>query len=88
MNLPSTICLSYLLLSFLLITYYQVEATDGENQVISIGVIIDVNSRIGKEQRVAMDLAVQTYNTTSNTYKLALLFQQPIKDPFRPTSLG
>ncbi|KAL9325270.1 hypothetical protein ACSQ67_005915 [Phaseolus vulgaris] len=88
MNLPSTICLSYLLLSFLLITYYQVEATDGENQVISIGVIIDVNSRIGKEQRVAMDLAVQTYNTTSNTYKLALHFQQPIKDPFRPTSLA
>ncbi|CAJ1939216.1 unnamed protein product [Sphenostylis stenocarpa] len=83
-----TIWLSYLLISIVSINYYHVEATDGDNKVISIGAIIDVNSRIGKEQRVAMDLAAQIYNTTSNTYKLALHFRQPSKDPFRPTSLA
>jgi len=83
-----TIWLSYLLVSFLLITCYQVEGNDGDSQVISIGAIIDVNSRIGKEQRVAMELAAQSYNTTSNNYKLALHFQQPTRDQFRPTSLG
>jgi len=92
MNFPlvlPTIWLSYLfLLSFVLITCCQVEATDGDSEVISVGAIIDDNSRIGKEQLVAMELAAQTYNTTSNTYKLLLHFQQPTKDPFRPTSLG
>lgn len=96
MNFPSknplalpTIWLSYfLLLSFVLITCCQVEATDGDSKVISVGAIIDVNSRIGKEQLVAMELAAQSYNTTSNTYKLLLQFQLPTKDPFIPTSFG
>lgn len=78
----------YLLISFVLINGYQVEATNEDNKVISIGAIIDVNSRIGKEQQVAMDIAAQSYNNTSKTYKLALYFQEPTKDPFRATSLG
>ncbi|BAT74446.1 hypothetical protein LR48_Vigan01g113100 [Vigna angularis] len=96
MNFPSknslalpSIWLSYfLLLSFVLITCCQVEATDGDSKVISVGAVIDVNSRIGKEQLVAMELAAQSYNTTSNTYKLLLQFQLPTKDPFIPTSLA
>lgn len=91
MNFPSTISLAlstYLFISFVLINWYQVEATNGDNKVISIGAIIDVNSRIGKEQHVAMDLAAQNYNNTSKTYRLALHFQESTKDPFRPTSLG
>ncbi|TKY59185.1 Glutamate receptor 2.7 [Spatholobus suberectus] len=95
MNFPSTIPLalprirlSHLFISFVLINCYQAEVTNGDNKVISIGAIIDVNSRIGKEQRVAMDLAAQSYNNTSKAYKLALHFQEPTKDPFRATSLA
>lgn len=91
MNFPSTIPLAfptYLFIFFVLVNCYQGEATNGDNKVISIGAIIDVNSRVGKEQLVAMDLAAQSYNNTSKSHKMALHFQEPTKDPFRPTSLG
>ncbi|KAJ1387551.1 Solute-binding protein family 3/N-terminal domain of MltF [Sesbania bispinosa] len=90
MHFPSTIplWLSYLFISFVLTNGYQAEPTNGDNKVISIGAMIDVNSRIGKEQRVAMDIAAQRYNNTSKTHKLALHFQEPTKDPFRATSLA
>jgi len=67
---------------------YQAEVRSGNKKVISIGVIIDVNSRVGKEQRVAMNIAAQNYNNTSSTNKLALYFQEPNKGSFRATSLG
>ncbi|KAL2321095.1 hypothetical protein Fmac_030064 [Flemingia macrophylla] len=63
------------------------EATNRDNKVISIGAITDVNSRIGKEQFVAMELAAQTCNKISMTYKIDLHFQEPTKDPFRLASL-
>lgn len=91
MNFPSTIPLAfptYLFIFFVLVNCYQGEATNGDNKVISIGAIIDVNSRVGKEQLVAMDLAAQSYNNTSKSHKMALHFQEPTKDPFRPTSLA
>ncbi|KAK7319781.1 hypothetical protein RJT34_04506 [Clitoria ternatea] len=96
MNFPSTMtealakfCLSYLFISFVLSNDYQTEATNiGDSKVISIGAIIDVNSRVGKEQQVAMDIAAQSYNNTSKTHRLALYFQEPTKDPFSPTSFA
>lgn len=60
----------------------------GDKKVITIGAIIDVNSRIGKEQQVAMEIAAQNYNNTSKTHKVALYFRNPTKEPFRATSLG
>ncbi|CAI8591057.1 unnamed protein product [Vicia faba] len=61
---------------------------DETNKVISIGVIIDVNSRIGKEQEVAMDIAAQKYNNTSKDYKLALYFQNSTKDTIGAVTLA
>ncbi|MED6183649.1 hypothetical protein PIB30_039680 [Stylosanthes scabra] len=87
MNFHSTSCCLYfyVFIFFLL----QVEATtDGDSKVISVGAIIDVNSRIGKEQLVALDIAAQSFNNTSKTYKLALLFQNPNNDPLKATSIG
>ncbi|XP_027348334.1 glutamate receptor 2.7-like [Abrus precatorius] len=92
MNFPSQalarICLSYLFIYFLFIDGHQAEVTNGDSEVVSIGAIIDVNSRIGKEQRVAMNIAAQNYNNTFKSYKLALYFQEPNKEPVRPTSLA
>ncbi|OIW10388.1 hypothetical protein TanjilG_05536 [Lupinus angustifolius] len=78
----------YLLIPFVLINGYQAETTNADSKVISIGAIIDINSRIGKEQQVAMDIAAQSYNNTSNTYKLALYFQDLPNDPFKATALA
>ncbi|XP_027338141.1 glutamate receptor 2.7-like [Abrus precatorius] len=78
----------YLHISPVLISGYPNEATNTDNKVISIGAIIDVDSRIGKEQQVAMDIATQRYNSTSKTYKLALYFQNSTKDPLRARTLA
>ncbi|TKY71790.1 Glutamate receptor 2.7 [Spatholobus suberectus] len=78
----------YLLISLALINGNQDEATNVGNKVISIGAIIDVNSRVGKEQQVAMDIAAQSYNSSSKTYKLALYFQNSTKDPLRAITLA
>ncbi|XP_057421520.1 glutamate receptor 2.7-like [Lotus japonicus] len=84
----ATIWLSYSFTFFVLINGYTAEAANGDNKVIPIGVIIDVNTRVGKEQQVAMEIAAQSYNNTSKTNKLALYFQEPTKDPLRATSLA
>lgn len=87
-TLAMTWFIFYLLISLVLINGFQDEATNADNTVISIGAIIDVNSRIGKEQQVAMEIAAQSYNSTSKTYKLALYFQNSTKDPLRTITLG
>ncbi|CAL0312081.1 unnamed protein product [Lupinus luteus] len=85
---PQALFSFYLLIPFVLINGYQAETTNADSKVISIGAIIDINSRIGKEQQVAMDIAAQTYNNTSNTYKLALYFQDLSNDPFKAIALA
>ncbi|KAJ1387550.1 Solute-binding protein family 3/N-terminal domain of MltF [Sesbania bispinosa] len=67
--------LSYLFISFLLIIGYQADPTNGDNKVISIGAIIDLNSRAGKEEKVAIELAAQNYNNNSKYHKLTLHFK-------------
>ncbi|KAL2341813.1 hypothetical protein Fmac_009753 [Flemingia macrophylla] len=86
--LPMIWLFFFLFISLVLINGYQDEATNADNEVIYIGAIIDVNSRIGKEQQEAMDIAAQSYNKTSKTYKLALYFQNSTKDPLRAITLA
>ncbi|KAK7246402.1 hypothetical protein RIF29_41270 [Crotalaria pallida] len=88
LELARTWLLSNLLISFVLINSYLVVATNADNKAVSIGAIIDVNSRIGKEQQVAMEIAAQSHNTTSKAFKLALYFWNSTKDPLRATSLA
>ncbi|KAJ1394004.1 Receptor, ligand binding region [Sesbania bispinosa] len=96
MHFPSAIAqpfariwlLFYLLIPVVLISGNRDEATTANNKVISIGAIIDVNSRIGKEQQVAMDIAARSYNSTSKNYKLALHFRNSTKDPLRAITLA
>lgn len=82
----STVRRSWVLFSvlilFLLIDSYGAEANN--NNVTCIGLIIDVNTRIGKEEKIAMEIAAQNYNTSSKTQKLSLYIQ----DSLRVTSAG
>ncbi|MED6195810.1 hypothetical protein PIB30_041525 [Stylosanthes scabra] len=61
------------------------EAKNESRKVISVGAIIDADSRVGKEQKVAMEIAAQRYNSTSKTYKLSLHFQNSTMDPISGT---
>lgn len=66
---------------------YAVEAEDEKN-VTNIGAIIDVNSRIGKEQKAAMEIAAANFNDQSNTHELNLHFRDSGRDPFLAASAG
>ena len=80
-----TVRRSWVLFSVLilfLLDSYGAEANN--NNVTCVGLIIDVNTRIGKEEKIAMEIAAQTYNTSSKTQKLSLYIQ----DSLRVTSAG
>ncbi|KAK7854389.1 hypothetical protein CFP56_032229 [Quercus suber] len=64
---------------FLLISY----GTEANNKnVTGVGIIIDVSTRNRKEEKTAMQIAAQNYNSNSTTHKLALY----IRDSLRVTS--
>ncbi|KAG5561805.1 hypothetical protein RHGRI_004747 [Rhododendron griersonianum] len=63
-----------LLFSFLLVLSHG-SFTTAETVTVNIGAVIDADSRVGKEQKVAMEIAVENFNNTSTQHKLSLHFQ-------------
>ncbi|KAG6691209.1 hypothetical protein I3842_10G054500 [Carya illinoinensis] len=57
-------------LFFLLI--FSIDGAEAQTKVTGIGILIDSNTRIGKEEKVAMEIAAQNYNNHSNTHKVTL----------------
>jgi ionotropic glutamate receptor len=58
-------------------------------KVTNIGGIIDVTSRIGKEQKIAIEIAAESFNRYSETNKLSLHFQDSGGlDPLQVASAG
>ena len=68
------------LILFLLIVYHGAEANN--INVTRVGLIIDANTRIGKEERIAMEIATQNYNTSSKTQKISLYIQDSLRVTF------
>ncbi|XP_062162775.1 glutamate receptor 2.7-like [Alnus glutinosa] len=63
-----------LLISILLLISHGGQATN-TTIVTNIGGIIDVKSRIGKEQKIAIEIAAENFNRYSKSNKLSLHFQ-------------
>ncbi|XP_022715797.1 glutamate receptor 2.7-like [Durio zibethinus] len=86
-NKISTSYLLFPLLSvpFLLFLIHGTEAANIKNVTETrIGAIIDANSRIGKEQKTALEIAVGNFNfNNSRNQKLSLYFQDPGREPFK-----
>ncbi|VVA36064.1 PREDICTED: glutamate receptor [Prunus dulcis] len=74
-----------LIIYFLIILSYGVGAQNSSN-VTNVGAIINGNSRIGKEQKTAMEIAAETFNNRSKTHKLILHFRNSSTDPFLAAS--
>ena len=79
---PRPLFLFPVLFFFLLIVFHGAEANN--INVTRVGLIIDVNPRTGKEERIAMEIAAQNCNTSSKAHKLSLYME----DPFRVSSAG
>ncbi|XP_022715796.1 glutamate receptor 2.7-like [Durio zibethinus] len=60
------------------------ETGTNANKVTNIGAIIDANSRIGREEKTALEIAVQNFNdNNSNNHKLSLYIQDSGRNPFQ-----
>ena len=83
-------CLLFIIIvSFLLSLAHRDEAANTTSEVTNIGAIIDVSSRIGKEEKTAMEIAAGNFNNHSKTdQKLFLHFQDPGTDPLQVVSAG
>ncbi|KAK7306587.1 hypothetical protein VNO77_44536 [Canavalia gladiata] len=55
-------------------------------QNISVGVVIDVNSEMGKQQRRAMQIAAQSFNNYSETQNVILFFLDSGRNPLQAAS--
>nr|XP_034893825.1 glutamate receptor 2.7-like [Populus alba] len=54
-----------------------------DSKVTNIGAIIDINSRTGKEEKTAMEIAVRKFNNGSPNHKLSLYFQDSRSSPLQ-----
>ncbi|KAK8989445.1 hypothetical protein V6N11_063870 [Hibiscus sabdariffa] len=58
------------------------DETGNYNKVTNIGAIIDSDSRIGREEKTALEVAVQSFNNgVSDNHKLSLYIQNSKRDP-------
>ncbi|CAK7350469.1 unnamed protein product [Dovyalis caffra] len=80
---PNPCFLLSVLVIFLLTLSNGVEAAASTNKVTNIGAIIDVSTRIGKEEKTAMEIAVQNYNNISRNHELSLHFRHPGGEPLQ-----
>ncbi|KAK1382200.1 Glutamate receptor [Heracleum sosnowskyi] len=76
MKASKPFCLFFLLHIFFLVilSYGSSAAAASGKSTTSIGVVIDEDSRVGKEQKIAMKIAVQNLNNSTN-HKLTIHFQ-------------
>ncbi|XP_050371259.1 glutamate receptor 2.7-like [Argentina anserina] len=77
--------LSSLLISLFIILSNGV-AAQNDVRVTNVGAIIDLNSRIGIEQKAAMEIAAESFNKKSNTHELIIHFRNSSSEPFLAAS--
>ncbi|KAE8659681.1 hypothetical protein F3Y22_tig00116962pilonHSYRG00880 [Hibiscus syriacus] len=73
---------SFVLVSLLIVLSYG-DQTTKDNKIVKIGAIIDFHSRSGREEKTALDVAVESFNNNdSNNHKLSLFIQDSGRNPF------
>ncbi|KAG8494508.1 hypothetical protein CXB51_012219 [Gossypium anomalum] len=86
MSKPKTPALALWLFFFVFICLLLVLSNGGEttnaNKLIKIGAIIDIHSRTGREEKTALDIAIQSFNSNdSNNHKLSLHIPDSGRNP-------
>lgn len=77
-----------LLISFLILSYGTGSEAANRNKHTNIGAFIDDNYRAGKEEKIAMKIAAESFNNTSESNKMLLHFRNPGGDPYLSASAG
>ncbi|XP_077228734.1 glutamate receptor 3.3-like [Tasmannia lanceolata] len=86
-SLPSP-ALFFFLFSFLPLSHAAKVTAQLENGLLqaNIGAIIDANSHIGREEKIAMEIAIQDFNNSSPTTRLALHISDSSGSPLQAVS--
>ncbi|KAF5199142.1 Glutamate receptor, partial [Thalictrum thalictroides] len=79
----STLLSNFLCLFSLFILLFHGVPISGRDDTINIGAIINLDSRVGKEERLSMDIAVNKFNAASSNRKLQLLVKDSGGDPLK-----
>ncbi|KAJ6935634.1 hypothetical protein NC652_010602 [Populus alba x Populus x berolinensis] len=82
-QLPKFWLLLLVATSFLVTTLPHGAKDIHDSKVTNIGAIIDVNSRTGKQEKTAMEIAVQKFNNGSPNHNLSLYFQDSRRSPLQ-----
>ncbi|XP_047324118.1 glutamate receptor 2.7-like [Impatiens glandulifera] len=72
----------FLLLSIILLSFNEFATADDSN-VTRIGVIIDAHSPNGRQQEIAIKIAAQSFNQSSDFHKLFIHFKNSTADPLQ-----
>ena len=59
-----------------------------DSKVTNIGAIIDINSRTGKQEKIAMEIAVEKFNNGSPNHKLYPYFKDSRRSPLQAARAG
>ena len=87
-QLPKFWLLLLVATSFLVTTLPHGAKDIHESKVTNIGAIIDVNSRTGKQEKTAMEIAVKKFNNGSPNHNLSLYFQDSRRSPLQAARAG
>lgn len=90
---PPKLCFSItIFVSLLLIVshgYTTLYKADNDTfSTVSVGAIINTESRIGKEMKTAMKISVENFSQKSKKLKLRLYFRMSSSDPLEATFTG
>ncbi|XP_024160178.2 glutamate receptor 2.7 [Rosa chinensis] len=75
-----------LLIIIIIITVSDGAEAENEKIVTNLGAIVNLNSRMGKEQKIAMDIAAENFRNLSKTHSLIIHFRHSDRDPFTAAS--
>ncbi|KAK9064274.1 hypothetical protein SSX86_015654 [Deinandra increscens subsp. villosa] len=85
--MPSYVASSLLIFVFIVSLILSTSLTSvALNQTTNIGVIVDEGSRSGKEQRTAIEIAVEKVNSGPRNHKLVVRFKNSKGDPLEAAS--
>lgn len=87
-NKSKKLCLRFPLNIIYLFIILSINGVAAQNGSTKVGAIIDVNSRIGKEQKAAMEIAAEDFNNYSDSRKLILHFRDSGRNPLVAASAG
>ncbi|KAF5184216.1 Glutamate receptor [Thalictrum thalictroides] len=80
----TTLFITFFLFISLIILPFHVITISAQDDITNIGAIINVDSRIGKEEKLSMELAVEIFNNASNNkHKIVLHVSDSGGDPLQ-----